>query len=142
MSVPKTRPKGVSQTLKVSLLLDSGAIATFYQFQQPGKLNLKNFSLVTEAIARMNVGSKESRSSNFGNAPLATPEVVDLGSEYAQVKDMIHNIYPPDVEYMYTLVQDAVSGKSKLRQRREKGQPCKYLRLPRLHKIEFMHLGG
>lgn len=92
-------------------------------FQQPGKLNLKNFSVVTEAIARMNVSGKDSRNTNFGNAPLATPEVVDLGSEYAQVKDMVHNMYP-DAEYMYTLVQDAVSGKSKLRQRREKGQPC------------------
>lgn len=80
--------------------------------------------MVTEAIARMNVGGKDSRSSNFGNAPLATPEVVDLGSEYAQVKDMVHNMYAPDAEYMYTLVQDAVSGKSKLRHRREKGQPC------------------
>lgn len=102
-SLSKTRPKGISQTLK-----------------QPGKLNLKNYSVVTEAIARMNV----------------TPDLG--GGEYAQVKDMI---YPSGVgvreqahdansaaaaaaEYMYTLVQDAVStGKSKLRQRREKGQP-------------------
>lgn len=80
--------------------------------------------MVTEAIARMNVSGKDIRNTNFGNAPLATPEVVDLGCEYAQVKDMVHNMYPPDAEYMYTLVQDAVSGKSKLRQRREKGQPC------------------
>nr|XP_022914892.1 rho GTPase-activating protein 190 isoform X6 [Onthophagus taurus] len=100
---PKTRPKGVSQTLK-----------------QPGKLNLKNYSMVTEAIARMNISGKDSR--NFGNAPLATPEVVDLGSEYAQVKDMVQNKYAQD-DYTYALVQDAVSGKSKLRQRREKGQP-------------------
>jgi glucocorticoid receptor DNA-binding factor 1 len=84
---------------------------------------LKNYSVVTEAIARMNVSGKDIRNTNFGNAPLATPEVVDLGCEYAQVKDMVHNMYPPDAEYMYTLVQDAVSGKSKLRQRREKGQP-------------------
>lgn len=81
---------------------------------------------MTEAIARMNVSGKDIRNTNFGNAPLATPEVVDLGCEYAQVKDMVHNMYPPDAEYMYTLVQDAVSGKSKLRQRREKGQPCKF----------------
>lgn len=77
----------------------------------------------------MNVGGKEVRGGNFGNAPLATPEVVDLESEYAQVKDMVRNMYAPDAEYMYTLVQDAVSGKSKLRQRREKGQPCKYFSL-------------
>lgn len=50
-------------------------------------MNLKNFSVVTEAIARMNVGGKEARVSNtsLGHAPLAIPEVVDLGSEYAQV---------------------------------------------------------
>lgn len=103
VSGTKGRPKGISQTLK-----------------QPGKLNLKNFSVVTEAIARMNIGSIDGRNSSFGNAPLATPEIVDLGSEYAQVKDVVH---PYDAEYMYTLVQDAISGKSKLRQRREKGQP-------------------
>ncbi|XP_060516601.1 rho GTPase-activating protein 190 [Cylas formicarius] len=98
---PKSRSKGLSQTLK-----------------QPGKLNMKNYSAVTEAIARMNMNEV-----NFGNAPLATPEPVDLGCEYAQVKDMVHNIYPPDSEYLYTMVQDAISVKSKLRQRREKGQP-------------------
>lgn len=59
--------------------------------QQPGKLNLKNFSVVTEAIARMNVGGKETRVSNtLGHAPLATPEVVDLGSEYSQVITFEH----------------------------------------------------
>lgn len=41
------------------------------------------------------------------------------------MKDLVQNVYHGDPEYMYTLVQDAVSGKSKLRQRREKGQPCK-----------------
>lgn len=87
---------------------------------------MKNYSLVTEAIARMNVSGKDSRNTNFGNAPLATPEVVDLGSEYAQVKDTLHNKYSQD-EYTYALVQDAISGKSKLRQRREKGQPCKLI---------------
>lgn len=36
----------------------------------------------------------------------------------------MQNVYSHgDTEYMYTLVQDAVSGKTKLRQRREKGQP-------------------
>lgn len=94
---------------------------------------MKNYSLVTEAIARMNVSGKDSRNSNFGNAPLATPEVVDLGSEYAQVKDTLHNKYSQD-EYTYALVQDAVSGKSKLRQRREKGQPCELLRAIKLTK--------
>lgn len=63
----------------------------FFYFQQPGKLNMKDYSLVTDAIARMNLGSKDSlrvnkmTKSTFGHAPLATPENVDLGSEYAQV---------------------------------------------------------
>ncbi|KAG8238832.1 hypothetical protein J437_LFUL018708 [Ladona fulva] len=108
----KSRPKGSSQTLK-----------------QPGKLNLKDFSLVTDAIARMNVGGKEGMAQKlskpgFGHAPLATPENVDLGSEYAQVKDAVPGSYPTyDGDYSYTLVQDAVSSsnKSKLRHRREKG---------------------
>lgn len=60
--------------------------------QQPGKLNMKDYTLVTDAISRMNlISGKEqySRPYNSGNsyscAPLATPENVDLGSEYAQV---------------------------------------------------------
>ncbi|XP_071440115.1 rho GTPase-activating protein 190 isoform X6 [Hetaerina americana] len=114
MPSSKSRPKGSSQTLK-----------------QPGKLNLKDFSLVTDAIARMNVGGKEGMAQKlskpgFGHAPLATPENVDLGSEYAQVKDAVPGSYPAyDGDYSYTLVQDAVSNsnKSKLRHRREKGRP-------------------
>lgn len=49
---------------------------------------------MTEAIARMNVGGKESRVSNtsLGHAPLATPEVVDLGSEYSQVIKLKHGV--------------------------------------------------
>ncbi|XP_044740901.1 rho GTPase-activating protein 190 isoform X2 [Chrysoperla carnea] len=94
---PKTRPKGTSQTLK-----------------QPGKLNMKNFTGVEEAIERMNVHGKDQKSS-FGHAPLATPENVDL--EYSQVKDRMYHM---DSEYMYTLVHDSISGKSKFRQRREK----------------------
>lgn len=88
----------------------------------------------------MNVSGKDMRGSSFAGAPLATPEVVDLGSEYAQVKDMVHNMYGSDAEYMYTLVQDAVSGKSKLRQRREKGQPCMFfVFLPFLHLNKFVN---
>lgn len=41
---------------------------------------------MTEAIARMNMSGKDVRVSNtLGHAPLALPEVIDLGSEYAQV---------------------------------------------------------
>lgn len=62
--------------------------------QQPGKLNMKDYTLVTDAISRMNlISGKEqyNRPYNSGGssyncgAPLATPENVDLGSEYAQV---------------------------------------------------------
>lgn len=69
------RPKGSSQTLK-----------------QPGKLNLKSFAIVNEALARMNLGDNnnpvidkkfsfhsgtkyaKSKSRNAHNAPLAAPE--------------------------------------------------------------------
>ncbi|XP_028519787.1 rho GTPase-activating protein 190 isoform X2 [Apis cerana] len=108
ISQAKPRPKGNSQTLK-----------------QPGKINLKDFSNVTDAIARMTVGEKDEHGSkiSMGHAPLATPEL-DLGSEYAQVKDVVQSLYPYDGDYMYASVQDSVgNNKSKLRHRREKGQP-------------------
>lgn len=72
------RPKGSSQTLK-----------------QPGKLNLKSFAIVNEALARMNLGDNnnpvidkqfsfhsgtkytKSKSRNAPNAPLAAPEEDD-----------------------------------------------------------------
>ncbi|XP_026673425.1 rho GTPase-activating protein 190 isoform X2 [Ceratina calcarata] len=110
ISQTKPRPKGNSQTLK-----------------QPGKINLKDFSNVTDAIARMTVGEKDEHGSKMtmGHAPLATPELVDLGSEYAQVKDVVPSMYPSyDGDYMYALVQDSIgNNKSKLRHKREKGQP-------------------
>lgn len=111
ISQTKPRPKGNSQTLK-----------------QPGKINLKDFSNVTDAIARMAIGEKDEHGPKLmGHAPLATPELVDLGSEYAQVKDVIPSLYSGyDGEYMYALVHDSIANnKSKLRHRREKGQPCK-----------------
>ncbi|XP_046682746.1 rho GTPase-activating protein 190 isoform X2 [Homalodisca vitripennis] len=108
----KSRYKGTSHTMK-----------------QPGKLNMKDYTLVTDAIARMNVGSKDSLRVNKMTkstfAPLATPENVDLGSEYAQVKDAVGNLYSSyDGEYSYTPVQDALTGtgKHKIRHRREKGR--------------------
>lgn len=112
ISQAKPRPKGNSQTLK-----------------QPGKINLKDFSNVTDAIARMTVGEKDEHGPKItmGHAPLATPELVDLGSEYAQVKDVVPSLYPSyDGDYMYASVQDSIgNNKPKLRHRREKGQPCK-----------------
>lgn len=81
--------------------------------QQPGKLNLKNFAIVNDALARMNVNSdnnmqegdknKTKKSKLFKNstkktpiksktktsAPLAAPEDdSDDLAEYAQVKDV------------------------------------------------------
>ncbi|XP_025200481.1 rho GTPase-activating protein 190 isoform X1 [Melanaphis sacchari] len=104
-----------------------------HTMKQPGKLNMKDYTLVTDAISRMNlISGKEqyNRSYNSGGssyncAPLATPENVDLGSEYAQVKDAMPGHYPFDGDYSYTLVQDnlAASSKHKLRHRREKGRP-------------------
>lgn len=60
---------------------------------------MKEFSLVTDAIARMNINSNKENShrmakigkSIFGHAPLATPEPVDLGSEYSQVINLVFN---------------------------------------------------
>ncbi|XP_034252390.1 rho GTPase-activating protein 190 isoform X9 [Thrips palmi] len=116
---PKTRPKGNSHTLK-----------------QPGKLNMEEYSLVTDAIARMNVNAnvkgKDSKLVKlhrpvYGHhAPLAREENMDVVSEYAQVKDAVPNLYSSfDGEYTYALVQDAVgNNKSKVRHRREKGRPA------------------
>lgn len=71
--------------------------------QQPGKLNLKNFAIVNEAIARMTVNSdtnlpegddkhfrvhKKKGSMFYDHAPLAAPEDdSDDLAEYAQIKD-------------------------------------------------------
>jgi len=96
--VPPTRPKGTSQTLK-----------------QPGKLNLKSFAIVNEALARMNIGDNnnpvldkqflfqsgpkytktkthtQSRDpSSSSNAPLAAPEDVNennnVGEDYEEAE--------------------------------------------------------
>lgn len=60
--------------------------------QQPGKLNMKDYTLVTDAISRMNlISGKEhynrpyNSSNAYSYAPLASAENVDLGSEYSQV---------------------------------------------------------
>ncbi|XP_076178703.1 rho GTPase-activating protein 190 isoform X4 [Ptiloglossa arizonensis] len=110
ISQAKPRPKGNSQTLK-----------------QPGKINLKDFSNVTDVIARMTIGEKDEHGPKMtmDHAPLATPELVNLSSEYAQVKDVVPSLYPGyDGDYMYALVQDSIgNNKPKLRYRRDKGQP-------------------
>ena len=55
--------------------------------QQPGKLNLREFSNVTDAISKINL--KEGVAKLTKHAPLATPESMDLGSEYATVSDRV-----------------------------------------------------
>lgn len=77
--------------------------------QQPGKLNMKDYTLVTDAISRMNlISGKEqyNRPYNSGNtynyAPLATAENVDLGSEYSQVN--IKNLNNFRNKYFYYFI--------------------------------------
>lgn len=54
---------------------------------------MKDYTLVTDAISRINLGKDQysrhynSSGSSYSCAPLATPEAVDLGSEYAQVRN-------------------------------------------------------
>ncbi|XP_008482595.1 rho GTPase-activating protein 190 [Diaphorina citri] len=105
---------------------------TTHTMNQPGKLNMKDYSLVKDAIARVNLGGTKMNKFLYGgggggNAPLATPENVDLGSEYAQVKDALTDMYY-EGDYMYTPVQDSLASntKSKIRQRREKGRPTTF----------------
>lgn len=52
---------------------------------------MKNYTLVTDAISRMNLISDKdgSRSHSSFNAPLAKPENVDLVSEYAQASILL-----------------------------------------------------
>lgn len=124
ISQTKPRPKGNSQTLK-----------------QPGKINLKDFSNVTDAIARMTIGEKDEHGPKMmGHAPLATPELVDLGSEYAQVKDVVPNLYPSyDGDYMYALVQDSIGNKkSDLRHRRKCKDLIKKKRLVKISCVLLM----
>lgn len=110
--------------------------------QQPGKLNLKNFAIVNEAIARMNVNSdnnmpegdkkiSKKQKSTFlkQHAPLAVPEDdSDDLAEYAQVKDVygldgVVGSTAPD-SAMFQFSHDGSSNKSvgKSRHRRDKGQ--------------------
>ncbi|VVC36948.1 Hypothetical protein CINCED_3A007446 [Cinara cedri] len=97
-----------------------------HTLKQPGKLNMKDYTLVTDAISRMNlITNKEIYNPNMSCAPLATPENVDLGSEFAQVKDTALSHYPCDAEFSYSLAPDNLtpSNKLKIRHRREKGRP-------------------
>ncbi|XP_069168260.1 rho GTPase-activating protein 190 isoform X33 [Procambarus clarkii] len=109
----KPRPKA-SQTLK-----------------QPGKLNLKAYSNVTDAIGKINLkdaGLLHSKLTKGGSvhAPLATPENMDLGPDYAAVKDAVPGLYGSFEagDYAYSRVQEIpqAAGSKTRRQRREKGR--------------------
>ncbi|XP_063868043.1 rho GTPase-activating protein 190-like isoform X26 [Scylla paramamosain] len=109
----KPRPKA-SQTLK-----------------QPGKLNLKAYGNVTDAIGKLNLkdaGLLHSKLTKGGSvhAPLATPENMDLGPDYAAVKDAVPGLYGSFEagDYGYSRVQDLPqgAGSKARRQRREKGR--------------------
>ncbi|ROT65152.1 hypothetical protein C7M84_016903 [Penaeus vannamei] len=95
---------------------------------QPGKLNLKAYSNVTDAIGKINLkdAGLHSKLTKVGSvhAPLATPENMDLGPDYAAVKDAVPGLYYEAGDYGYSRVQEipqAVSTKTR-RQRREKGR--------------------
>lgn len=125
--------------------------------QQPGKLNLKNFAIVNDALARMNVNSdnnmqegdnnnkkniikKSTKKSTFKSklnaAPLAAPEDdSDDLAEYAQVKDVygldgVVGSSGPDPA-IFNFAHDGSSStsksNSKTRHRRDKGPSIFYL---------------
>lgn len=133
---PPPRPKGSSQTLK-----------------QPGKLNLKSFAIVNEALARMNLGdnnnpvldkkflfhpgTKYSNSTNASNAPLAAPEEDDSNehvgvgddqyeeAEYEQINDGFSEAVNNIASQLFTFSSQDPNGRNKLRHRREKEQQSK-----------------
>ncbi|XP_069168242.1 rho GTPase-activating protein 190 isoform X15 [Procambarus clarkii] len=125
----KPRPKA-SQTLKTLQTLSDAV----YQVttKQPGKLNLKAYSNVTDAIGKINLkdaGLLHSKLTKGGSvhAPLATPENMDLGPDYAaQVKDAVPGLYGSFEagDYAYSRVQEIpqAAGSKTRRQRREKGR--------------------
>ncbi|EDW06400.2 rho GTPase-activating protein 190 isoform X12 [Drosophila mojavensis] len=65
----KIRPKGPSQTLKVGEAPSRNCAMSSSTFtlptQQPGKLNMKNFQLVSDAVAKMNFTSSGSMGESY-----------------------------------------------------------------------------
>lgn len=77
-------------------------------FQQPGKLNLKAYSNVTDAIGKINLkdaGLLHSKLTKGGSvhAPLATPENMDLGPDYAAVSTLMSPYFVPDSPSVFPL---------------------------------------
>ncbi|GAB6029022.1 hypothetical protein CHUAL_004810 [Chamberlinius hualienensis] len=84
---------------------------------QPGKLNLNKYGNVTNAIAKLSLSAKDHGTSTTPRlkpgrvyAPLATPESVELGPDYALVKDAITTYESNDEEY--ATVHDLHGGRS------------------------------
>ncbi|XP_022243987.1 rho GTPase-activating protein 190-like isoform X14 [Limulus polyphemus] len=80
--------------------------------QKPGKLNLQQFNNITDAIAKFNLTAQRGGSSHTKvgmlPAPLATPESIDLASDYAQVKDTVPLCATDSSEYAYAVVHNAL----------------------------------
>lgn len=61
----------------------------FFSNWKPGKLDLKQFDNITDAIGRLNVGPRQGSTLpkvGLVNAPLATPESADLPIDYNKVR--------------------------------------------------------
>lgn len=108
--------------------------------QQPGKLNLKSFAIVNEAIARMNLGGSgggggeasgdrerklkfNKKAQSLENAPLAAPE--NDSEDYEEVHyEQINENYNESL-HLFQMASEA-QNKTKLRYRREKEQQARY----------------
>ncbi|KFM58166.1 hypothetical protein X975_04418, partial [Stegodyphus mimosarum] len=79
---------------------------------KPKKIDLKQYGHLTDAIGRINLTSHKPGATlpkvGLVHAPLATPESMDLGNEYAQVKDAIHLFSADRNEYEYAVVHNAL----------------------------------
>ncbi|XP_071043970.1 rho GTPase-activating protein 190 isoform X15 [Parasteatoda tepidariorum] len=79
---------------------------------KPKKIDLKQYGHLTDAIGRINLTSHKSGATlpkvGLMHAPLATPESMDLGNEYAQVKDAVHLFSTDRNEYEYAVVHNAL----------------------------------
>ncbi|UYV65631.1 RhoGAPp190 [Cordylochernes scorpioides] len=78
---------------------------------QPKKLDMKRYDNLSDVISRLSLNPKTTSDTfpKIGvHAPLATPESVDLGSEYAQVKDAIPLFSNDPREYAYAVVHNAL----------------------------------
>ncbi|CAL1291981.1 unnamed protein product [Larinioides sclopetarius] len=79
---------------------------------KPKKIDLKQYGHLTDAIGRINLTSHKSGATlpkvGLMHAPLATPESMDLGNEYAQVKDAVHLFSADRNEYEYAVVHNAL----------------------------------